>query len=372
MENTTTLPETKTQEALIVTMPSAAQLAPSPAQIQAWTALAENKNNLTAQLGVAELGLQQILLNVNKEDHNSITEALATYRKKHSEMVAQRKEFTSIIDANIVQPLMAFEKRADPKSNEVYIDIDTKGLFLRQAEAQKASQFQAIESEKLMFVAHCTNEYLRIENKYLLDLSAVVDTGYAANLKAKSPKPHLDNIIVNMKAVKIDQPAKFEPQYLTKEQMREIYLSITPPNCAQFLAEKIDFLPQVFINYESDLANSQAAIERMETDAKIAAIEAEKKVEAESAINTLVATASTPIVEIPKIKRNLVIEPINSAEWAQLIMTTFIANMPTLTRLVRVKSWEKLSIGQMADAIAKHATDTGETFKGVTYVEVQK
>jgi hypothetical protein len=367
METKTTSPESA-----IITLPTAAQLAPSPAQIAAWTALAENKNNLTNQLAVAELGLQQILLGVNQTDHAAITEALATYRKKHSEMVAQRKEFTSIIDANIVQPLMAFEKRADPKSNETYLDIDAKGLSLRQAEAQKANQFQAVESEKSMFIAHCTNEYLRIENKYILDLSAVIDTGYAANLKAKSPKPHLDNIIVNMKAVKIDQPAKFEPQYLTKEQMREIYLTITPPNCAKFLAEKIDFLPQVFINYESDLANAQAAIERMETDAKIAVIEAEKKVEAESAINTLVATASTPVIETPKIKRDLIIESVNSAEWAQLIMTTFIANMPTLTRLVRVKSWEKLSIGQMADAIAKHATDTGETFKGVTYVEVQK
>jgi hypothetical protein len=53
-------------------------------------------------------------------------------------------------------------------------------------------------------------------------------------------------------------------------------------------------------------------------------------------------------------------------------MTQFISNLPTLFKLVRVKAWENLSIGQMAAAIAKHATDTGETYKGIIYKELKK
>jgi hypothetical protein len=131
-------------------------------------------------------------------------------------------------------------------------------------------------------------------------------------------------------------------------------------------------LPQIFVNYESDLANAAAAIEQRELDAKIAAKEIAHKLEAETAINTLISNASTPVVETPKIKVELKIEVINSPEWAQLIMTHFIANMPTLIKYVRVKTWDNLSIGQMATAISKHASETGETYKGILYSEICK
>lgn len=345
---------------------------PHPAQIEAWVQLAQTKNELTQKLANSELALQKILLDVNVNDHKAIDEALQTYRKSHTMLIETRKEFTSIIEANIVQPLMQFEKRADPKVNANYSDLTTISLNLRQIAAKKAHEFQAMENEKNMFTNHCINEFLRIESKYIQDLNNAIDTGYAANLSSGTPTPHLELLEANLRDVKLDSIRKFVPVIITKEQMQELFLKVEQPKYNEILENKISQLPHIFINYESDLANAAAAIEAREIEAKIAAKEIAQKLEAETAINTLISQASTPVVETPKIKVELKIEVVNSPEWAQLIMTHFIANMPTLVKYVRVKTWDNLSIGQMATAIAKHATDTGETYKGILYSELCK
>jgi hypothetical protein len=345
---------------------------PQPAQIEAWVQLAQKKNELTQKLANSELALQKILLDVNVNDYKTIDEALAVYRKSHTSLIETRKEFTSIIDANIVQPLMQFEKRADPKVNTLYLELTTTSLNLRQIAAKKAHEFQSIENEKNMFTNHCINEFLRIESKYIQDLNNEVDSCYSQFLSQGIKEPMLAEVEAFLRGVKLDAIRKFVPIIITKEQMQELFLKVEQPKYNDILENKIAMLPQIFINYETDLANAAAAIEARELEAKIAAKEIEQKLEAETAINTLISNASTPVVETPKIKVELKIEVINSPEWAQLIMTHFIANMPTLVKYVRVKTWDNLSIGQMATAIAKHATDTGETYKGILYSELCK
>lgn len=345
---------------------------PSTQQIEAWVQLAQSKNELTQKLANSELALQKILLDVNVNDHKAIDEALAVYRKSHTMLIESRKEFTSIIEGNIVQPLMQFEKRSDPKVNANYLDLTTISLNLRQIAAKKAHEFQALENEKNMFTNHCINEFLRIESKYIQDLNNAIDENYENHLTNNIVTPHLLVIEGSLRAVKIDAIRKFVPVIITKEQMQELFLKVEQPKYNEILENKISQLPHIFINYESDLANAAAAIEQRELDAKIAAKEIAHKLEAETAINTLISQASTPVVETPKIKVELKIEVINSPEWAQLIMTQFIANMPTLVKYVRVKTWDNLSIGQMATAISKHASETGETFKGIIYTEINK
>jgi hypothetical protein len=312
------------------------------------------------------------LLECNVNDHKAIDEALAVYRKAHTNLIEERKGFTSIIEANIVQPLMQFEKRSDPKVNTLYNELSATSLSLRQQAAKQAEQFQALENEKNAFKNHCVNEFLRIESKYINDLNVEVDIQYANNLNADIKEPDLQQVEAFLRGVKLDAIRKFVPAIITKEQMQELFLAVPQPKYAEILESKIAMLPQIFINYQSDLANAAAAIEQRELDAKIAAQETAKKLEAESAINTLISNAATPQIETPKIKVELKIEVINSPEWAQLIMTQFIANLPTIIKYVRVQSWDKLTIGQMSTAIAKHGTETGETFKGIVYSEICK
>jgi hypothetical protein len=345
---------------------------PSTAQIEAWVELASKKNEIAQVLTNAELELQQILLKCDVKDYKAIDAALAEYRKKQTEMVETRKSFTSIIDANIVQPLMAFEKRVDTKTNAKYAELGNISLTLRQIAESEARKLQELQNEVGRFLGHCTNEFLRIETKYIHDLNTEVDAQYAYNLNAGVKQPMFAEIEAYLRGVKLDAIRKFDFVLLSKEKMQELFATVPQPNYNHILQNKIDMLEQIFINYSSDLANVAATIERRELDAKIAAKEAEEKLIAESSINNLIASATVEQVEVPKIKTELIIEPINSPEWATLIMTQFISNLPTLFKLVRVKAWENLSIGQMAAAIAKHATDTGETYKGIIYKELKK
>jgi hypothetical protein len=345
---------------------------PSPQQVQAWTALAQNKNQYQVNLQARELELQDLLLKVDISSHTAIDEALATYRKKHSEMVAYRKEFTSIIDTNIVQPLMAFEKRADYKSNEKYVICESTSLKLRKEEKAKADAAAALEAERNSFIAHIKNEFFRLESKFINDLNTQIDTAYNAFLMAKVEKPILSNVEVNMKAVKLDSLNKFNWVLLTPEDCSALYASITPPNYGQILADKIAMLPEIFINYSNDLLDVEAAAERREQEAKLAEIEAAKKVEQEIAVNNYVAQAAVTNVAAPKIKVQVTIEYLNTPVWAKTVLMIFLNNFDILSIYVRVKDWSKLSIGQMTDAMAKHASETGETFSGLLYTEIEK
>jgi hypothetical protein len=345
---------------------------PTTEQMNAWAVLVRKKNDLTQTLTTSELELQQILLSVDTTDHKAIDEALATYRKKYGDLKETRLGFTRLIEEKLFAPLMAFEKRSDPKSNEQYIGLSDSSVKLRVKANEEAAKLQALENEKARFFTHFANEFLRIESEYINELNKQIDSGYAAMLEAKINPPIYSAIEKNMEAVKVGSVGKFEANLLTKEQMQQLYATIAQPNYEGLLLQKLQMLPQIFVNYESDLANAAAAIERRELDARIAAQEAAAKVEAESSVNNLIASAGAVQVETAKVKKELKIEPINSQQWAQLVMTQFIANMPTLVGYLRAKTWANLTIGQMADAMAKHATETGETYKGIVYLEVVK
>jgi len=86
----------------------------------------------------------------------------------------------------------------------------------------------------------------------------------------------------------------------------------------------------------------------------------------------LIAQAETLIVDTPKVKREIKIVVIESEAWAMAVMTNFIKNWQHVNKYVKVKSWAKLSIGQMADALAKHISETGETFSNLQTEEVCK
>jgi hypothetical protein len=215
---------------------------PQPAQINAWVQLAQNKNELTQKLANNELALQKILLECNVNDHKAIDEALAVYRKAHTNLIEERKGFTSIIEANIVQPLMQFEKRSDPKVNTLYNELSATSLSLRQQAAKQAEQFQALENEKNAFKNHCVNEFLRIESKYINDLNVEVDIQYANNLNADIKEPDLQQVEAFLRGVKLDAIRKFVPAIITKEQMQELFLAVPQPKYAEILESKIAML----------------------------------------------------------------------------------------------------------------------------------
>ena len=341
-------------------------------QTAAWVALATKKNEVVASLTTSELELQQILLAADQTDYTKIDSSLAVYRKKLNELIESRKEFTSVINSKLIEPLMAFEKRADYKVNETYLKLNATALQLKKEDEAKKLQAQAIERERSAYTAHIVNQIAMIESTYRSDLKSCVEMIYAEMLQHKSPKPNYDNIQLSLRAVAKVSGAKMQTQHLSVDEKAAIYTAVKKPDYDAILAQFVETLPDYFINYDSDLSNAKQAIVNREIEAKLRKQKEDKQLAANAAVNNLIAQAAVPVVDMPKIKREMVIEKENSAFWAQAIIGTFLANMPTLQSYCRVKEWANLSIGQMADAIAKHGTETGEQFKGITYKTVEK
>jgi hypothetical protein len=343
----------------------ALQVAALTPQHQAWIGMAEAKNNLVADLTEKELAAQGLLI-IQNTDHELIDAALAVYRKAHSEMVESRKGFTNQIDAGIIQPLMAFEKRVDPAKNTSYLTLASQSLSLRKSAAEAAASQNAINQELASFKAHCTNEFFRTCAEYRTMLRREISTIYEYYLKLKMA-PDTDRIKKHLQDVAVSANTKFIPVRITQDQMVSIYNEIHKPDYNLVLEEILKEAETTFANFTSDLANADLAIEAQQQAAQLTQIAENQKVAEETAINTLIISAETVVVETPKIKSTYQITIIESEGWAKAIMAGFITNLPALAKYIRVKSWSKLSIGQMAEYLAKLATDTETKIKGVDY-----
>ena len=172
-------------ESLPTPAPVTAPAPVSEAQAAAWVGLAKSKNEIAYNLGTMELQAQAILLPIiESQDHAHIDAALAEYRKLHTAIVEARKPFTNAIDTGIVQPLMTFEKRVDPKVNSAYLDLQTRSLSLRKAEADKAALVNAKNQEAASFKAHVLNEFSRVVSQYRNQIRSVIQTMYTQSLES--------------------------------------------------------------------------------------------------------------------------------------------------------------------------------------------
>lgn len=339
------------------------QIQVSEKQQAAWIGLAGRKNELTNALTSDELQAQMLLTG---ETYEVIDANLATYRKAHQEMVDKRKEYTNAIDAGIVQPLMAFEKRVDPKTNSAYVALSQKSLLLRKTAETAAASTNAKNLEASTFKAHCQNEFFRVCAEYRAILRAEVVKQYAYWLN-EGTMCDLDQLKITLQSVPVPVVKKYIPTYLTQEDMAKIYGTITKPDYSHIHNEMMEYLDETFAHFSSDLANRSQAIAHVTQDAALQTQAEATKVTEDVAINTLIATAETVIIDTPKIKRTLVIIVVESEQWAKQIMTQFITNLPSLGKYIRVKSWAKLTIGQMAEYLSKFSTDEEKELPGLTY-----
>lgn len=345
-------------------------------QAQAWVTLAEKKNLLTFELQKRELGAQQILLRVQREDaaYEAIDVALAEYRKAYTEMVEGRKQFTAMIDSNIVQPLMSFEKRVDPKTNEAYGILTGRSLTLRKEEKEKADLANATNQEIASFKTHVENEFIRVVTVYRYDLAKMMHEAYSTWLREGAPLKDLplQQLKQFLSEVQINPVNKFNARYLQVPQMHEIFAECRKPDYKEILDQAFADMEKLFANYESDLANAEAAIKHQQEQQALKEAEEKRKAEEEAAMTTLINNAEAVKIDEPKIKKTLQVVVVESEQWAKTVMAAFITNLPHLAKYFRVKSWSKLNVGQMANYLGQYATDSGEVFKGLQLQEVEK
>lgn len=354
----------------------ATQQAPTdltPAQEQAWLGMALAKNQIAANLTQAELKAQSILLPVSKDssDYKVIDAACANYRKAHTDMIELRKTFTSLIDTGIVQPLMAFEKRVDPKTNAVYITLQNASLHLRQEETKRVNEGNAKTQEKARFTAHCANEFYRVNEDLRQRIRAEINNQYKIHLEQRI-SPEIDDIKLLISKMQPTGINKFGVTVLTNDELLEIFTSLKKPEISDVFSEGNACAETLFANFDSDLANAAAAIAYNQQQAALELAESNNNMATEMAMNTLIAASESVVVDTPKIKKTLTITVVESEQWAKSIMAAFIIHLQNCSKYIRIKSWANLSIGQMAEALAKLSTETGITYSNITLKDVEK
>lgn len=333
-------------------------------QQTAWLNMAAAKNTLVKELESSELVLQQTLLSPT-----DLPATLSSYKKLHAEMVEKRKGFTSAIQTGLIEPLMAYEKRSDPKNNERFRELERKELSDRQIANAKAQAENAKNKEVADFKAHVQNEYHRICNKLRNDVGADLQKQYEMHLR-ENVSPDLNSIKKMLDAIPVDNMQKFPAAFLTKEDMLEIFNTIAKPNYKDIYNSFN--IEEHFANFESDKKNADAAIKNGKERQLLYEMQNNRALATETSLTTIIAASEVAEVVAPKIKKEMKIVIEESEQWAKAVMAEFIIRMPFLQKYIRVKSWSKLSVGQMGEYLAKFVTETGNLINSLRFEEVQK
>ena len=339
-------------------------------QSKAWLGMAQTKNVVASTLAKEELAAQTILMLPNAPDHQTIDAALAAYRKKVLDVIDYRKQFTNKITTGIIEPLMAFEKRLDPKINEQYKTLEIASLDLRKKEFEKVAAINLINQELADFKMHLQTEFWKYVNAYKTEARKQINSFYAMALKAKT-KVGVEQALVFLKDIQIAPIVKFRNLHLEKSEMLEIYNAFPKPNMEHAFTDMCDEFTELFEHFDAAVLNADAALKAQEEKAMQMANEENQKLKESIAINTLVGMAETATIAGPKIKKTLVVEVSENEGWAKAVLGAYLMGFNDCAKFRR-GSFSKMSIGQMADQLGKLATENGVCFANLNLVEIVK
>jgi hypothetical protein len=328
-------------------------------QQQGWIRLADMKATLFEEMKKAELEIQGILADINADNLKRAKSVMASAKEK-------RMSFTRIIDDKLLNPSMEYEKRMANVINAAAV----VELEQRKKAAAETLEAQAVINEEAQFRAHIINEYHRIGAENRLNYEKAINAWYRTALE--NGEIHLADIFRILNA--IDEPVmqKFNLQYLSDVKAMNIFTSTKGYDSIKDVEDAKEMAKSLYNNFESDLANASAAIKALETQARQRESDIKQDIAITNATNTLIAQAEVVQLETPKIKRELKIVIVESETWAISICNNFVRLLPHLSKYLRVKSWSKLTLAQMADALAKYMAETGNTIGNLKTEEVCK
>ena len=339
---------------------------------QGWLKLAEIRIDLFDRLRLDELACQAELKDFQDLPLEKMQANLRNVKHFLSEAKRKRLDFTRMIDDKLLTPSMEFEKRM-----AAMIDEATKlELAARLDIESKAIEAQLLQNEIAQFKTHIVNEWTRIAHEYRSNLQKMIDSSYINCIKAKNPVSQVPAMVADLKDIlsrfALSNFQKFNGICLLQDQQCiEIFHSIDKYVHDGDLAYYQTLAEERFKMYAHDFANAES-LAKLEQEQQLRVAAAEQELAADIATNTLIAQAETLIVDTPKVKREIKIIVVESEAWAMAVITNFIKNWQYVNKYVKVKSWAKLSIGQMAEALAKHISETGETFANLQTEEVCK
>lgn len=337
---------------------------------QAWIQMANVKEKLEAALQKKELELQAFLKGTTAVE---IEENLENYRAKFKEMEAQRLKFTRVIEDKVIGALMQFEKRSSPKTNPEFLKLEAKLLELKIKEKEKNAEATTKEQEKILYTAHIKNEYERQVAEFKKAAYHEIYTCYKQALADENAEPELRVAVARtINEIKFVELVRYERKFVTNEEATAIYKTIPSPSVKVLREQMIEELNRVWANYEND-KDSNVGVDA-EAEEKINEINITK--EQTSAINTMIAQSETAKAAIiigagsgkKKVKEIVEVVEEDTLAWANKIMIAF-TNTPQCHMYLKAKIAKKITVGQLAECLAKYAEVTGKKVAGIKYEE---
>lgn len=356
-----------------------------------WLQLAKNKRDVFASLEADELKVQELVtacivsdkLDVVQKQMKEIKDLVATSKEK-------RLVFTNDIKAKLIDTAMEYEERNAELLNKV-----TTHEFALRKKANEAQQATAAkQKEEAAFEAHVKNEHIRIGSAYRLELAQMVTDAYInalnpkATLKPSEIPEYLEKIKVMMQEIKllkfnvyprtiekyIDEPlikngkqiADQTPvyKYIDDKRAAEIFKSVPAYNAHDDLKDALEDLDKKFEMYDLDFKNAKAAIKAAAKKLEEQQATISETAEQEVATNNLMKSVGNYSVNTTKgkteVKRKYVLEVANDEQWALSVLSAFLKNWSAAKQLLKVKTWDKLSLAQMGKALAELKTSDNE------------
>jgi len=317
-------------------------------QQNGWLRMADMKNTLFDELQKAELQVQSSLEEINTDNLKSAKSIMASAKDK-------RMAFTGMITDKLINPAMEYEKRMQNVINAAAV----VELQMRKKQEEETLQAQALINEETVLRNHITNEYFRIAAENRLNYQKGIDASYRNCLANRVPVEKIPAMIADMKRIlslfEVPEMTKFQRTLVSDERALQIFQSIEKYDPKMDLMRYQSEAEKKWINYEMDLANADLAIKALEKQAAEREAEIAQEIAIETATNTLIAQAESITLETPRIKREVKVIVIESEAWAKAVIVNFIRVFPV--DKLRVKSWSKLTLAQMAEALAKSGAE---------------
>lgn len=331
---------------------------------QGWLKMSQIKKLSFDELQRMELELQAIVKDM--ATHGVLAEVQDAIKKgnaKLGELKDCRLRFTRLLDEKLITPSMEFEKR----SGELMAPIISHELQLRIKASEKANEKAAYDREVALFKAHITNEYYRIAAEYRVKLKNEYAKQHISALEARMPVAGVKDLVAKIKQFLPTIPLpifiKFQRTLIADADAMPIFKAIPAyTGQKQDLEQSFKDVDVLFATYAQDIANADAAIKAQVEDNAQYEREISDALAVESATNNLIAQGSNSLTLTggAKLKKSLVAVIDNTEANAIAIVAGFMKNWAAAKSYLKVKSWDKLSIGQMAEALGKLKTDNND------------
>ena len=341
-------------------------------KMQIWAGVGQlvHETNIQLKADADAITSDLSVLPTEIKDVPAAESTLKEAKKRLTELQTKRKAVTAKFDA-VASALMAHEKAVEA-AMPLYVQAITD---LKRKEAERIAAEQGkIEAEKRM--RELVSVYLEREYTAKKDLvSELSQKAFELALNIDIPPTGIEAYLK-----KLD--SRFNPEQFTivcqpnmnADLFAQLWKEKDMPALELWKTHYTGELKRKFEHYAVHYANKEAAIEQQRKAEESAKAEREEELQRkELAAKLETHTAVVMETEVKPLKQKYVVDEPDTETAALKIMAAFMTNFKMVRDGIRVKSMMKLSIGQMADALAWYKNQRDDKFEcGINFKVEEK